>query len=119
MKAFLIENNDLQFQIIDSKNATAQRIVNRLKLVLGEFIHTPDEGIDYYSVLGNKSVKPDDIKLLIQNELNKDSEITSINSIEVVFVNTNEKTIDIGKPLRTAILKYDITSIFGQIRGEL
>lgn len=119
MKTLLQENNDVQFTWITGKDCLKQRIQNRLSLFLGEWIHRPESGTDWYSVLGRKTATTSEYESLVKSALVKDSEIISILNLTVTFANTTEKAKELQKPIRSAIINYTINSIYGTLTGAI
>lgn len=119
MRTLLQENNDVQFTWISGKDCLKQRIQNRLSLFLGEWIHRPDSGTDWYSVLGRKTATTSEYEALVKSALAKDSEITSITDLSVTFVDTTEKAMKLQKPIRSAIINYTINSVYGTLTGAV
>lgn len=118
MKALLIiDGKDVQFTWITGKDCLAQRVKNRILLFSGEWIHRPNSGINWYSVLGKKNIPITEYENLVKSELAKDSEVISIQNMTVTFANTTEKAKELQTPIRSAIINYTINSIYGTLTG--
>jgi hypothetical protein len=120
MKTLELIDRDLNlsnhsFVMLDDRATAKQRIFNRLLLYLGEFSLEPSIGMDWFSIRENKLPK-EQIEKSIRSELLKDSEVTGIESIEVILIDTTEKANFYQKELRTAIIKLFVNTIYGDLR---
>jgi hypothetical protein len=111
----LVNNN---FVIIDKSQSLKQRIINRLSLFLGEYQLDSEIGIDWFTLKSRKN-NTIEIQNVIRKELTKDSEITSINSVEVTLIDSSEKAIFYSKPIRTALISIFINTIYGKLTVSL
>ena len=119
MKTLELSNTDLKisnhnFVVLDDRNTLKQRIQNRLSLFLGEYSLEPNLGIDWLSFM---TLRPDveAIKKAVRSELLSDTEITGINSLEIIVIDTPEKEVQYNKPRRTSIIEYSVNTIYGVI----
>lgn len=122
MKTLQMGDRDLvlsnhNFAVLNDRDTLKQRIANRLSLYLGEFILEPDIGMDWFSL---HSVRQPEtlIRDAVRAELLKDSEITEIRSLTVTLVDTEEKSRQYAKPLRTALVQYDVNTVYGSVSGN-
>jgi hypothetical protein len=119
MRTIQITDRDLvlsnhNFVVLDNTNTLKQRIQNRLALFLGEFSLEPSLGLDWFT-LKEYRYNTEEIVKAIRTEILKDSEVVSINSIEVILVDTPEKVKLYNKPRRTVIINWNVNSIYGSV----
>ena len=117
MLSLSLVNKDIQLTKITNENALKQRIQNRLSLFLGEWFLDATVGIDWFSVLDKTNSQT--IENLVRKELVKEENIVSINSISVIIIDSLEKAVTYNKPLRSALINYEVNSIYGVLRGVL
>ncbi|WP_061235865.1 hypothetical protein [Leptospira weilii] len=118
MNSFLIQNGDLKPTRISGADCAKQRIENRFRLWKGEWEFDKSIGFPWNNVL-RKNPSRKDAEALIRSELKKDPEIVSIESVEVIFIDTEEKVKQYNSQLRTALIRYVVQSVYGILKGEL
>lgn len=109
MKTWAIENGDVVFaggriKEISGAECLRQRLENKIKMFQGEWFLSPEAGIDWPSILGQKSSAP-----LVYAQLRKtllaDEEVK-----DVVAIDMEEE----GKH-RIAKVTFSVNSVYGQI----
>jgi len=90
------------------------RLKNRILLYLDEWFLEPDEGIDWFDLRGI-APDPDAIKAAVKNALERDDEVTSVESVEIIAVDSVEKSAEYNKPLRTGIISASVNTVYGNI----
>lgn len=121
MKTLQMGDRDLvlsnhNFAVLNDRDTLKQRIENRLSLYLGEFSLEPNIGMDWFSL---RSRYPDGrISDAVRAELLKDSEIKEIISLSVILIDTEEKARLYNKPIRTALIGYDVNTVYGSVSGN-
>ncbi|MDO6395429.1 hypothetical protein Q4554_15230 [Leptospira santarosai] len=118
MNSFLIQDTDLKPSRISGPDCVKQRIENRFRLWKGEWEFDKSIGFPWNNVL-RKNPSRKDTESLVRSELKKDPEIVSIESVEAIFIDTEEKAKQYNSQLRTAIIKYVVQSVYGKITGKL
>ncbi|TQE83069.1 hypothetical protein [Leptospira noguchii] len=118
MNSFLIQDADLKPTRISGPDCAKQRIENRFRLWKGEWGFDKLIGFPWSNVL-RKNPSKKDAEALVRSELKKDPEIVSIELVEVIFIDTEEKAKQYNSQLRTAIIRYVVQSIYGKLMGEL
>lgn len=101
------------FSITDS-DAMEQRLRNRLKLYKGEWYLAPNEGIPWLQLKG-KANNIDTMRKAIINELKRDPEVISIQSLDVILIDTPEKAEKYNKKIRTLIVNFSVSSPYGTV----
>jgi hypothetical protein len=100
--------------LIDGKTCLRQRLQNRLALFLGEWILDKTSGMDWLNLYQSKN--QNSIKRAIQTELLKDAEVTSIDSITLKLIETDEDVRLYNKPKRTLVVsELLIGSVYGSV----
>lgn len=115
MVTLALAAKDLQLTRISNATALKQRIQNRLALFVGEWFLESTAGVDWFSVLGKSNVAA--IEALVRKELAREENIVSINSVSVVLVNDVETSRDLSLPIGTALVNYEVNSVYGVLRG--
>ncbi|KAA1266828.1 hypothetical protein C5473_01170 [Leptospira interrogans serovar Weerasinghe] len=118
MNSFLIQNGDLKPTRISGPDCLKQRLESRFKLWKGEWEFDKSIGFPWNNVL-RKNPSGKDAETLVRSELKKDPEIVSIESVEVIFIDTEEKANQYNSLLRTALIRYTVQSVYGILKGEL
>ncbi|EMM99869.1 hypothetical protein LEP1GSC021_1655 [Leptospira noguchii str. 1993005606] len=118
MNSFLIQDADLKPIRISGPDCTKQRIENRFRLWKGEWEFDKTIGFAWRNVL-RKNPSRKDAEALVRSELKKDPEIVSIESVEVIFIDTEEKAKQYNSQLRTALIRYTVQSVYGIFKGVL
>lgn len=119
MKTLQLTDRDLilsnhSFVVLDDRDTLKQRIQNRLALFLGEFSLEPTIGMDWFT-LKEYRYNTDEILKAVRSEILKDSEVVSINSLEVIFIDTPEKVQLYNKPRRSLIINWSVNTIYGVV----
>ncbi|MBF3378518.1 hypothetical protein [Leptospira borgpetersenii] len=118
MNTFLIQDQDLKPVRISDVQCVKQRLETRFKLWKGEWEFNSSIGFPWENVIRrNPSLK--DAESLVRSELRKDPEIVSVDSVEVIFADTEAKSRQHERPLRTALIRYVVTSTYGAFKGEI
>ncbi len=113
MKTFqLDENGDRiikngQAVMISGKECLAQRLKNSIRLDKGSWFLDTDKGIEWPDILGYKSVSTRVIYSRVLNILKNDSEVSSVNSIDI--------TADRSE--RGMTITFSVNSIYGEVTG--
>ncbi|MDI7157819.1 hypothetical protein [Leptospira santarosai] len=118
MNSFLIQDADLKPIRISGPDCAKQRIENRFRLWKGEWGFDKLIGFPWSNVL-RKNPSKKDAEALVRSELKKDLEIVSIELVEVIFIDTEEKAKQYNSQLRTALIRYVVQSTYGKLMGEL
>lgn len=118
MNTFLIQNGDLKTTCISGSDCLKQRITNRFKLWRGEWEFDQSIGFPWERVL-RKNPSKKEAETLIRLELKKDPEVISIESIEIIFIDTEDKANQYDSKLRTALIRYTVQTVYGIISGDL
>jgi len=110
------------FVMLDDRATLRQRIFNRLALYLGEFSLAPDAGMDWFTLRANKispspSLQRGEIEIAVRREILKDSEVTSINSLEVIVIDSVEKSRIYERPMRDCLINWNVNSIYGVVNN--
>lgn len=112
MKTMQIANGDIQFQYLSDRQTLSQRLTNRIALYLGEWSFIPEEGVDWF-YLREKAIPVTEIEKAVRRAILNDSEVTGIESIEVILINTEELARQYNKPMRTTIINCRVNSVYG------
>ncbi|EMF82147.1 hypothetical protein LEP1GSC188_3419 [Leptospira weilii serovar Topaz str. LT2116] len=118
MNTFLIQEGDLKPVRISRSDCLKQRLEIRFRLWKGEWEFDKLIGFSWENVIRRNPIVKE-VESLVRSELRKDPEVVSIDSVEVIFIDTEEKATQYEKPLRTAIIRYIITSTYGSVKGEI
>ncbi|EKN88954.1 hypothetical protein LEP1GSC034_0213 [Leptospira interrogans str. 2003000735] len=118
MNTFLIQDRDLKPVKISGPDCLKQRLENRFRLWKGEWEYDKQIGFAWDNVIRRNPIVKD-VESLVRSELRKDPEVVSVESVEVIFIDTEEKAIQYEKSLRTAIIRYVLTSTYGALKGEI
>ncbi|EMO80212.1 hypothetical protein LEP1GSC126_3346 [Leptospira kirschneri str. 200801774] len=118
MNTFLIHNGDLTTTSLSGSDCLKQRITNRFKLWRGEWEFNQSIGFPWDKVL-RKNPSKKEAEALVKSELKKDPEIISIESVEIIFIDTEDKANQYDSKLRTALFRYTVRTIYGIISGDL
>ncbi|MCB1176512.1 MAG: hypothetical protein KDK36_02930 [Leptospiraceae bacterium] len=119
MKTLQLTDRDLtisnyNFIELDDENTLKQRIKNRLALFLGEFSLEPNEGMDWFT-LKEYAYNTDEISKAVRSEILRDTEVVSINSLEVIFIDTPEKVKQYNLPKRSVLINWNLNTIYGVV----
>lgn len=117
MMTLSIVNGDIQLNKISNATALKQRILNRLTLYLGEWFLDTSIGVNWFSV--SKNTDTAFIQNLITTELRKEENITQINSVEVILIDTPEKAKQYNKPRRSSIVNLSVNTIYGTLQASI
>lgn len=115
MKTFqLDENGDRiitggQIVMITDKECLAQRLKNSIRLNKYSWFLDTDKGIEWPDILGFKSVSTRVIYSRVLNILESDSEVSSVNSIDI--------TADRSE--RAMSITFSVNSIYGEVTGTV
>ncbi|EMN93859.1 hypothetical protein [Leptospira interrogans] len=118
MNSFLIQDGDLKPTRISGPDCLKQRLESRFKLWKGEWEFDKSIGFPWNNIL-RKNPSRKDAETLVRSELKKDPEIVSIESVEVIFIDTEEKAKQYNSQLRTVLIRYTVQSVYGILKGEL
>ncbi|EMO26225.1 hypothetical protein LEP1GSC170_1495 [Leptospira interrogans serovar Bataviae str. HAI135] len=118
MNTFLIQDKDLKATCISGPDCLRQRIINRFKLWRGEWEFNQSIGFPWEGVI-RKNPSKKEAEILVRSELKKDPEIISIESVEIIFIDTEAKAIQHNSKLRTALIRYTAQTVYGIISGAL
>ncbi|WP_061271204.1 hypothetical protein [Leptospira interrogans] len=118
MNTFLIHSGDLTTTRISGSDCLKQRITNRFKLWRGEWEFDQSMGFPWERIL-RKNPSKKEAEALVRFELKKDPEIISIESIEIIFIDTEDKANQYNSKLRTALIRYTVQTVYGIISGDL
>lgn len=120
MKTLEIVNGQINLNsTLTGKDCLKQRIKNRLSLFYAEWVLFQSEGVDWLSVLGRRDVTAQEYINLARKEILKDSEVISINTLNVEFVDNNSKKEEFENTnlrtigLRTAVFTISLNTIYG------
>jgi len=115
MKTFqLDENGDRiitggRVAMITGKECVAQRLKNSIRLDKGSWFLDTDKGIEWPDILGYKSVSTRVIYSRVLNILKSDSEVSSVNSIDIT-ADRSERALSIT---------FSVNSIYGEVSGKV
>ena len=114
MKTFKLINGDRvivngQAVVIQDGECLAQRLQNAIRLDKGSWFLNIDKGIEWMDIFGNKSVSARAIYTRIMNILKKDTEVTSVNSINI----TSDRSE------RTMSVTFSVNSKYGEVSGTV
>lgn len=119
MKTIEISDGDIQLiAYLNDRQTLVQRLRNRISLYLGEWSFVPEEGVDWF-YLREKAIPVTEIEKAVRRAILNDSEVTGIESIEVILINTEELAKQYNKPMRTAIINCRVNSVYGQVALNL
>ena len=102
------------FIVLSDRERLKQRIAHRLALFLGEFSLEPSLGLDWFT-LKEYRYNTEEIVKAVRTEILKDSEVVSINSLEVILIDTPEKVQQYNKPRRTVLINWSVNSVYGTV----
>ncbi len=88
------------------RTAVAQNIKTRLQMFLADCFFALDQGIDWFNLLGSKSI--DELRLVISATILNTEEVTGL--VELSF------QVDEDRGLSGI---YEVTTVYGNIEGEL
>ena len=114
MKTFKLKNKDRdisggQTVMINDAECLAQRLENAIRLDRGSWFLDVDKGIEWFTILGYKTISRRVIYSRIQNIFKNDSEVTSTNYIN----------INIDRQKRTMNIEFSINSKFGEVKDTV
>lgn len=115
MKAFKLDTNGDRIiengkaVIVTAGECLAQRLTNAIRLDKGSWFLDTDLGIEWFDILGEKTISTRAVYSRIKNILLADSEVDSIVNIDLSM---NNKT-------RTMTVSFTVTSIYGEITGDV
>ena len=112
MKTFKLINKDTVFDkgrtvMVEEAECLAQRLGNAIKLDRGSWFLDIDKGVEWLDILGNKPVSVRLLYFRINNILKNDSEVTTVNLID----------ISIDRENRKLLIEFSVNSIYGQVEG--
>lgn len=116
MVTIAIIDKDIVFTKISDQDALLQRIQNRVMLWKGEWFLSVENGLDWFSIVGAKATT-DYIQSLIKAEIRKDELVTGVLRVDVVKIDSLEKSMQYNKPLRTALIGFTVNTVYGELRG--
>lgn len=114
MKTFKLEQGDRvitngRAEVISDGECLAQRLQNAIRLDKDSWFLSPGKGTEWLEIFGNKSVSARAIYTRIKNIIEADSEVTSINSIDV----SNNRAD------RSLSVTFSVNSIYGKVEGTV
>ena len=114
MKTFTLENGDRVITngvlgTLSKGECLAQRLKNAIGLDKSSWFLSPNKGIEWIEIFGNKSVSARAIYIKIRDILEADSEVVSINSINITF----------DRSKRNMSVVFSVNSIYGEVEGTV
>lgn len=114
MKTFKLENGDRIItngvaETISNGECLAQRLKNAIRLDKSSWFLSPDKGVEWLEIFGSKSVSARAIYTKIRDILEADSEVSSINSLDISF-DRSERNMSVA---------FSVNSIYGEVEGTV
>lgn len=98
-----------QVSIITDGECLAQRLRNSIRLDKGSWFLDTDKGVEWFDILGYKSVSTRVIYSRILSLLKNDPEVLSVNSINITA----------ERPGRIMSISFSVNSIYGEVSGTI
>ena len=114
MKTFKLVNGDRciiggQAVMITDAECLAQRLKNAIRLERGSWFLGVDKGIEWFAILGYKTIARRVIYSRIQNILKNDPEVLSTNYIN----------ISVDRERRAMNIEFSVNSKFGEVEDSI
>ena len=92
---------------IEEKDCVRQRLVNALKLWKGEWFLNTTASVDWHTLLQDKPASDRRIKAAVQDVLLDDSEVSSVESINIEY----------DRQARKASIAFSVKTLYGTVEA--